>query len=57
MKNLRAKDATYGFVRPRDHGHAEPVAVTKHGRPVVVVSATEDHERQKTLCKSSADAG
>ncbi len=37
MKTLTARDATYGFSRLIDLARAEPVAVAKHGRPVVVV--------------------
>ena len=45
MKTLRAKDAHYGFGRLIDLARAEPVAVAKHGRPVVVVMAAEEYER------------
>ncbi len=41
MKTLTAKDAKYGFGRLIDLTRAEPVAVAKHGRPVVVVMAVE----------------
>ena len=40
MKTLSAKDAKYGFGQLIDHARAEPVAVAKHGRPIVVVMAT-----------------
>ncbi len=33
MKILTVKDAKYGFVRPMDHSHAEPVAVPGRGCP------------------------
>ena len=36
---------------------AEPAAVAKHGRPVVVVMAVEEFERLKAMGKASADAG
>ena len=49
MQALRAKDAKYGFGRLIDLAHADPVAVAKHGRPVVVVLAIEEHERLKAL--------
>ena len=39
MKTLSAKDAKYGFGRLIDLARAEPVAVAKHGRPVVAVMA------------------
>ncbi len=44
-----AKDAKYGFGRLIDPTRAEPVAVAKHGRPVVVVMAVEEFERLKLL--------
>ena len=49
MKTLAAKDAKYGFGRLIDLARAEPVAVAKHGRPVVVVMAVEEFERLKAL--------
>jgi prevent-host-death family protein len=45
MKILTAKDAKYGFGRLIDLARVEPVAVAKHGRPVVVVMAVEEYER------------
>ena len=47
MKTLSAKDAKYGFGRLIDLARTEPVAVAKHGRPVVVVKAVEEYERLK----------
>ena len=47
MKTLSAKDAKYGFGRLIDLARAEPVAVAKHGRPVVAVMAVEQYERLK----------
>ena len=55
MKTLSAKDAKYGFGRLIDLARAEPVAVTKHGRPVVVVMAVEEYERLKFLEAGHAD--
>ena len=49
MQTLSAKDAKYGFGRLIDLARAEPVAVAKHGRPVVVVMAVEEYERLKAL--------
>lgn len=49
MKILTAKDAKYGFGRLIDLARAEPVAVAKHGRPVVVVMAVEEFDRLKAL--------
>ena len=47
MKTLSAKDAKYGFGRLIDLARTEPVAVAKHGRPVVVAMAVEEYERLK----------
>ncbi|PNE11672.1 MAG: type II toxin-antitoxin system prevent-host-death family antitoxin [Beijerinckiaceae bacterium] len=49
MKALTAKDAKCGFGRLIDLAGAEPAAVAKRGRPVVVVMAVEEYER-KSLC-------
>ena len=49
MKALTAKDAKCGFGRLIDLARAKPVAVAKHGHPVVVVMAVEDFERLKAL--------
>ena len=49
MQTLSAKDAKYGFGRLIDLARAEPVAVAKHGRTVVVVLAIEEYERLKSL--------
>jgi prevent-host-death family protein len=47
MKTLTAKDAKYGFGRLIDLARSSPVAVSKHGRSVVVVIAVEEFERLK----------
>ncbi len=49
MQILTAKDARHGFGRLIDLARAEPLAVARHGRPVVVVMAIEEHERLKAL--------
>jgi prevent-host-death family protein len=49
MQTLSAKDAKYGFGRLIDLARAEPVAVAKHGRPVVVVMSVEEFERLKAV--------
>jgi prevent-host-death family protein len=49
MQTLSAKDAKYGFGRLIDLARAEPVAVAKHGRPVVIVMAIEEYERLKGI--------
>jgi prevent-host-death family protein len=54
MRTLSAKDAKYGFGRLIDLARAEPVAVSKHGRTVVVVLSIEEYEKLKAL---EADIG
>ena len=54
MQTLSAKDAKYGFGRLIDLARAEPLAVTKHGRPVVVVLSAEEYKRLKALESASA---
>ena len=49
MKTLTAKDAKNRFGRLIDLARAEPVAVAKHGLPVVVVMSVEEFDRLKTL--------
>lgn len=49
MQTLNAKDAKYEFGRLIDLARAGPVAVAKHGRPVVVVLSVEEYERLKAL--------
>ena len=55
MRSMTAKDAKYGFGKLIDLARAEPVAVAKHGRPVVVVMAIEEFERLKALDQSSSE--
>ncbi len=57
MQTLSAKDAKYGFGRLIDLARAEPVAVAKHGRPVVVVMAVEEYERLRGIEFAQIDAG
>jgi prevent-host-death family protein len=47
MKTFAAREAKYNFGRLIDTARAEPVAIEKHGRPVVVVLAVEEFERLK----------
>ena len=49
MQILSAKDAKYGFGRLIDLARAKPVAVAKHGQPVVVVLSVGEYERLKAL--------
>ncbi len=45
MQHISARDAKNGFGRLIDLARAEPVAIEKHGRAVVVVIAFEEYER------------
>jgi prevent-host-death family protein len=45
MRRMSARDAKNGFGRLIDLARAEPVAIEKHGRAVVVVIAFEEYER------------
>lgn len=49
MKSMSARDAKNAFGMMIDLARAEPVAIEKHGRKVVVVMAVEEFERLKTL--------
>lgn len=49
MKSMSAKDAKNAFGMLIDTARAEPVAIEKHGRKVVVVLAVEEFERLKAL--------
>jgi len=49
MKTFTAKDAKYGFGQLIDLARSVPVAVSKYGRPVVVVVALEEFERLRAL--------
>ena len=56
MQTLSAKDAKYGFGRLIDLARAGPVAVAKHGRPVVVVMAVEEYDRLKGIEKGQQNS-
>jgi prevent-host-death family protein len=47
MKTMSAKDAKNSFGLLMDTARAEPVAIEKHGRAVVVVMSIEEFERMK----------
>jgi prevent-host-death family protein len=55
MKVLTAKDAKYGFGGLIDPARAGPVAVAKHGRPIVVVMAVKEFERLTSGRSKKAD--
>ena len=46
----------YGFEGLIDLGRAEPAAVAKHARPIVVVKAVEEYERLKFLETGRVDS-
>jgi prevent-host-death family protein len=45
MQHMSARDAKNGFGLLIDLARAEPVAIEKYGRPVVIVMAVEEYER------------
>jgi prevent-host-death family protein len=45
MQRMSARDAKNGFGRLIDLARAEPVAIEKYGRSVVIVMAVEEYER------------
>lgn len=45
MHRMSARDAKNGFGRLIDLARAEPVAIEKYGRSVVVVLSAEEYER------------
>lgn len=55
MKSLSAKEAKYEFGRLIDLARAAPVAILKHGRPVVVVMSIEEFERLNPESRTSYD--
>lgn len=55
MKAMSAKDAKNAFGMLIDSARAEPVAIEKHGRRVVVVIAAEEYERLTSLERAVAD--
>jgi prevent-host-death family protein len=45
MHRMSARDAKNGFGKLIDLARAEPVAIEKYGRSVVIVMAVEEYER------------
>lgn len=45
MKTIGAKEAKQNLGVVLDAARQEPIAITKHGRPVAVVVAIEDYQR------------
>jgi prevent-host-death family protein len=57
MKTMSAKDAKNAFGMLIDSARAEPVAIEKHGRKVVVVLAVEEFERLRALQQTGIGEG
>ncbi|MFW7357811.1 MAG: type II toxin-antitoxin system prevent-host-death family antitoxin [Brucella sp.] len=51
---MSAKDAKNAFGLLIDSARAEPVAIEKHGRKVVVVLAVEEYERLRQVEQMAA---
>ena len=51
MQHMAARDAKNSFGRLIDTARAEPVAIDKYGRTVVVVIAIEEYNRLTALEK------
>ena len=51
MQSMSARDAKNAFGRLIDMARAEPVAIEKYGRSVVVVLAVEEFERLTAKAK------
>lgn len=45
MQRMSARDAKNGFGKLIDLARAEPIAIEKYGRSVVIVMAVEEYER------------
>lgn len=54
MQSMSARDAKNAFGRLIDMARAEPVAIEKYGRSVVVVMAVEEFERLTARAKKQA---
>lgn len=59
MQSMSARDAKNSFGKLIDMARAEPVAIEKHGRPVVVVLSIESYEllRRGEDPSTPADSG
>lgn len=56
MQSMSARDAKNAFGRLIDMARAEPVAIEKYGRSVVVVMAVEEFERLTARAKKQVAA-
>lgn len=52
MHRMSARDAKNGFGKLIDLARAEPVAIEKYGRSVVIVMAVEEYERLSLKVKN-----
>lgn len=57
MQSMSARDAKNSFGKLIDMARAEPVAIEKHGRTVVVVLSIESYEMLQAGEGTSASAG
>lgn len=57
MQRMSARDAKNGFGKLIDLARADPVAIEKYGRSVVVVMASEEYLRLKALDKPGISQG
>lgn len=56
MQSMSARDAKNSFGKLIDIARAEPVAIEKHGRAVVVVLSIEAYERLQSLQNMTDEA-
>lgn len=57
MQSMSARDAKNSFGKLIDMARAEPVAIEKHGRTVVVVLSIESYETLRAGESASATVG
>lgn len=57
MQHMAARDAKNSFGRLIDTARAEPVAIKKYGRTVVVVIAIEEYNRLTALQENAKPDG
>lgn len=57
MKSVSAREAKNRFGYLIDIARQEPISITKHGRPVVVVLSVEEYERLSCPVKDTTPRG
>lgn len=57
MKSMSAREAKNRFGYLIDTARQEPVAIEKHGRPVVIVLSVEDYDRLSADMKGTTSGG